>query len=273
MLSLSITFPIRVQNGGLFISRGVGSHPARKLNSWELIFVERGQLQIREEGELFTVTAGESLLLKPGRCHAGEGEFPADLKFYWLHFEWIETPDAPALHKRLLTLRQHTRVSDPLYIISLFRQFLSEQENIHRNIALECILLLIFQQISVAGFESAADSSPGVALAYKAQQIIRTKYHLPLSASLLARELHCNADYLGRVYRRVFNLTLTKAVHRQRVMAAEKLLISDARSLTEVAVMCGFSDMGYFRQIFRKYTGLTPAVWRKRYCKEHINSG
>ncbi|ECI0881306.1 AraC family transcriptional regulator, partial [Salmonella enterica subsp. enterica serovar Schwarzengrund] len=28
MLELSITLPIKVQNGGLFISRGIGRHPA-----------------------------------------------------------------------------------------------------------------------------------------------------------------------------------------------------------------------------------------------------
>ncbi|PSG18332.1 hypothetical protein C6956_26040, partial [Escherichia coli] len=34
---------------------------------------------------------------------------------------------------------------------------------------------------------------------------------------------------------------------------------AEARSLTEVAALCGFNDVGYFRQIFRKHTGLTPA--------------
>ncbi|MWS31673.1 helix-turn-helix domain-containing protein, partial [Escherichia coli] len=91
--------------------------------------------------------------------------------------------------------------------------------------------------------------------------------------SQLAKELHCNADYLGRVFRRTFHLTLTEAIHRQRVRAAEKLLLNDAASLTEVATRCGFNDVGYFRQIFSKHTGLTPAVWKRRYCKEHINSG
>jgi hypothetical protein len=49
--------------------------------------------------------------------------------------------------KALLSIPQHTRVSEPQYIISLFRQFLREQENIHRSTALELILLLILQQI------------------------------------------------------------------------------------------------------------------------------
>lgn len=273
MLELSIAFPIRVQNGGLFISRGVGSHPARRLTSWELVFVERGELKIREEGQLFRVQAGDSLLLRPGCQHVGEGQFPGDLKFYWLHFDWLENAADSALRQTLLSIPQHTSVSHPQYIIALFRQFLSEQENVHRSIALECILLLILQQLSAAGVEESVGDSPGVALAWKAQQSIRTQFHLPLSTSTLAKELHCNADYLGRVYRRTFRLTLTESLHRQRVMAAEKLLISDSLSLTEVAARCGFNDTGYFRQIFRKHTGLTPAAWKRRYCKEHINSG
>ena len=211
MLELSMSLPIKVQNGGLFISRGIGSHPARQLHSWEIIFVEKGTLTIRENNEIFSVNAGESLLLWPRRLHVGIGQFPADLKFYWLHFE------------------------------------VTSGENVSLPEALLSILLLILQQVSAAAGEQPADS-PGNALAWRAQQIIRTRFHLPLSASTLAQELHCNADYLGRIYRHVFRLTLTEALHRQRVRAAEKLLISDSLSLTEVAMKCGFNDVGYFRR-------------------------
>ncbi|ENZ8429298.1 TPA: AraC family transcriptional regulator [Klebsiella aerogenes] len=270
MLNLSMPLPIKVQNGGLFISRGIGSHPARKLQSWEIIFVEKGTLTIREDEETFCVRAGESLLLWPERLHVGVEQFPADLKFYWLHFEMIPEALVSSCQPKI-ALPQHTRVAEPQYIISLFRQFLREQENIHRSVALELILLLILQQLSAAAEELPVDT-PGNALAWKAQQIILTQYHLPLSAATLAKELHCNADYLGRVYRHAFHLTLTDALHRQRVRAAEKLLISDSLSLSEVARQCGFNDVGYFRKIFRKHTSLTPAAWKRRYCKEHINS-
>ncbi len=70
MLELSMTLPIKVQNGGLFISRGVGRHPARRLESWEIIFVEKGRLAIQEEERIFLVDAGESLLTlaEPTAC-------------------------------------------------------------------------------------------------------------------------------------------------------------------------------------------------------------
>lgn len=271
MLELSITLPVKVQNGGLFISRGVGRHPARKLQSWEVIFVEKGTLTIQEEETLFQVNAGESLVLWPQRRHVGVADFPADLKFYWLHFE-VKNSVNDGTWMTALSVPQHTRVSDPQYMIALFRQFLSEQEKIARSAALEFILLLILQQMTLPAKAEDEVNDRGVSFAWRAQQLIRTQFHLPVSTATLARELHCNADYLGRVYRRAFHLTLTEAIHRQRVRAAEKLLLSDARSLKEVAALCGFHDVGYFRQIFRKHTGLTPAVWKRRYCKEHINS-
>lgn len=273
MLDLKVSLPISVQNGGLFISRGVGSHPQRKLDSWEMIFVEKGTLTIREDDILFSVKAGESLLLWPHRKHVGVGTFPADLKFYWLHFEvnsqYCTKSD---LRASLISLPQHGKVLNPQYVISLFRQFLSEQEAIPRSSALELISLLIMQQLSVAVNDNPQPDNSGVALAYKAQQLIRTQFHLPISTSMLARQLYCNADYLGRVYRQTFQLTITEAIHRQRVLSAEKMLITDSCSLSEVAERCGFQDVGYFRKVFRKAMGLTPVAWKRRYCKVHINS-
>ncbi|WP_039056706.1 AraC family transcriptional regulator [Enterobacter sp. Bisph1] len=271
MLELSITFPIRVQNGGLFISRGKGRHPGRKLDSWEIIFVEKGTLTLREEEKEFTVNAGETLLLWPQRYHVGSEDFPPDLRFYWLHFDITEGANARQDAKPL-ALIQHCRTVDPQYLTSLFRQFLTEQEKIERSAALELIVLLILQQMTQAARQEKQGNEAGIALAWKAQQLIRTRFHLAITTSQLAQELHCNADYLGRVYRRVFHLTLTEAIQRQRVRAAEKMLVSHAVSLKEVAVACGFNNVSYFRQIFRRHTGLTPAVWKQRYCKEHINT-
>jgi hypothetical protein len=79
MLELSIALPIKVQNGGLFISRGVGRHPARKLTSWEIIFVEKGTLTIQEENTVFEVRAGETLLLWPDRRHVGVAELHVNI--------------------------------------------------------------------------------------------------------------------------------------------------------------------------------------------------
>ncbi|MFC0139937.1 hypothetical protein ACFFJN_07615 [Erwinia mallotivora] len=48
-------------------------------------------------------------------------------------------------------------------------------------------------------------------------------------------------DYHGQVLRRTFGLTLTGALQQQRITAAEKMLLTDACSLSEVAAGCGFA--------------------------------
>lgn len=186
-------------------------------------------------------------LAEPTTCWGGG--FSRDLKFYWLHFE-VKAPDNDPRWLTHLSVPQQTKVVDPQALVALFRQFLSEQEKHQRTPALEFIVLLILQQLTRdARLDEQADGA-GTPLAWKAQKLIRTQYHRPLSTALLARELYCNADYLGRVYRRVFHLTLTEAIHRQRVREAEKLLISEARSLTEVAALCGLMTLAISGRFF-----------------------
>ncbi|WP_261640180.1 helix-turn-helix domain-containing protein [Erwinia mallotivora] len=270
MLSLSVTYPLKVQNGGLFISRGVGTHPTRTLSSFELIYLVSGTLSLQEGERIFQLKQGECLLLFPGRQHRGVSVFNDKLKFYWLHFDVLpEQQENPLLQ---LNIPQHCKVQDEDNLLALFRLFLNEQARIPQSQSLELLLILLLQEIVRSGAETPAANGPGAALAWQAKQLITTHYHRLTGASELARSLHCNVDYLGRIFRRTFGLTLTGALQQQRITAAEKMLLTDACSLSEVAAGCGFSDVSYFRRVFRQLRGMTPAAWRKRYCRQHVNS-
>ncbi|MFU2316340.1 helix-turn-helix domain-containing protein [Rahnella sp. PCH160] len=274
MLSFSVNYPVKVQNGGFFISRGMGTHPTRRLSSHELIYVVRGTLSLQEENTRFDLHSGESLLLFPGREHKGITTFDPELKFYWLHFDIVKNTTVmtsqqinPSLQ---LDIPQHCKVRDNETLLTLFRLFLYEQEC--GGNSLELFLILLLQEVSRAWPENVEPGGPGVALAYKARELMTTQYHLPLGASELADRLHCNADYLGRVFRMTFQMTLTDALHKQRVAAAEKLLLTNTGNVADVARQTGFNDVAYFRRVFRKLLGITPAAYKKRYCREHINS-
>ncbi|MDR3430335.1 MAG: AraC family transcriptional regulator [Rouxiella aceris] len=270
MLKISVNYPVKVQNGGLFISRGIGTHPTRTLSSHELIFVLQGTLALREGNKDFKLNQGESLLLFPGREHKGLENFDPELKFYWLHFDILpQQQKDPCLQ---LNIPQHCKIREVDKLITLFRLFLHEQERGNGNQAQELLLLLLLQEVARAWPDNIEPKGAGVALAYKARQMILTHYHQPLAARELATRLHCNADYLGRVFRLTFQMTLTEALHKQRVSAAEKLLLTASDSVAEIAMRTGFNDVAYFRRIFRKTLGLTPAAYKKLYCREHINS-
>ena len=69
-----------------------------------------------------------------------------------------------------------------------------------------------------------------------------------------------------------FSVAFKKAVGRSfndyltmlRLSEAEKLLISTEKSITEVALSCGFSSTSHLITRFKEHKGVTPGQWRKK---------
>ena len=284
-LQLSLSLPLEASNGGFFVSRGKGRHQDRTLASFELIFVSSGVLELQEAGKHFSVNAGETLLLWPGRPHGGRAAYPANLSFYWLHFHLNPqhlTPQTPT-HLPILQksapqpptwqIPQHVRVSRPDHLTNLFRRFLDDQETVTEGSpAANLLVLLMLYEVMGPYMPQRASERAATVLAGRADTLIRTQFHEPLSTSQLARQLHCNPDYLGRVFRQLYGLTLTEAVHQRRLKHARKLLLEPAQTTEAVASACGYSDVGYFRRVFKRAEGMTPLAFRKLYSKVHINT-
>ena len=280
---VSVPLELRASNGGLFVSRGQGRHPDRVIGSFELVFVSEGVLELREEdpalgAQDFTVRAGEALVLWPGRRHYGLTPYPADLSYYWLHFYLSGENSGRDARERLqehLNVPQHTRVGRPDHLTSLFRRFLDDQETAPvqpvQNPAASLLVLLMLHEVAGA-YTPPASSDAAALLAGRAHTLIRTHFHEPLSTSRLARQLHCNPDYLGRVFHARYGLTLTEAVQERRIKHARKLLLGGEHTARQVAADCGFRDVGYFRRIFKRAEGMTPYTFRKLYSKMHVNS-
>lgn len=56
--------------------------------------------------------------------------------------------------------------------------------------------------------------------------------------------------------------SLTWLIASYRVSAAQKLLISSDKPISEIALMVGYEDYNYFTKIFKKITGITPSKYR-----------
>jgi transcriptional regulator GlxA family with amidase domain len=50
---------------------------------------------------------------------------------------------------------------------------------------------------------------------------------------------------------------------RRRVERAQGLMLSTARSLSEIAAECGFADQAHLTRLFRRIVGESPAAWRR----------
>ncbi len=270
-ISLEISDQIRSQNAGLFLSRGLGTHPSRIINSYELILVKQGQLNIWEAERTLSIEAGQTLLLHPGRQHGGIGTLPTGLAFYWIHFE--QKPKENHSDFMTIAIPQINTLRRPEKLETLFRYFLDCQEAGDLSAAsadqLVTLMLIEVGQSKAVSTETADKPS---ALAEMIRNYVWMNADEKLSAGRIAAELGYNPDYLGRVFRRVYGRTLTYAIHESRVTRACRLLIDSDMTIEEVALACGFTDSDYFRRVFKRHKLITPLAFRKINSRIYINT-
>jgi AraC-like DNA-binding protein len=278
MLTLSTYYPIKVQNGGLFISRNAVMHPTRIIDSHELIFVKQGVLEMWEDQQVFHLEAGQTLHLWPGRQHGSTQPMPVGLKFYWIHFETemrAAKDDSRSGEEFAPAIKvpQVARIAEPERLERLFRIFLEDQEAgvLHSHSA-NLLLMLILTEVMQSAEERPANADDMNAVATWAHTYIRMNFDRPITTKRIADALGYNADYLGRIYRQVYGVTLTEAIQRRRVHMACDYLLDSSLTIDQIAEKCGYSDPDYFRRVFRRYMQLTPGEYRKEYSRIKVNT-
>jgi AraC-like DNA-binding protein len=269
LLLIKARIPIIALHAGLFISRGFGAHPIRVIDSYEIIFVRTGKLEMFEEDREYTVEAGQALLLWPGLKHGGSAPYASDLSFFWVHFQVADA--GPLAGNAEFPAAKLTTVWRPDVMTELFHRYLNDRESGYLNdFAYGLYVLQMLNELNpVRGKESRARANKFAELA---DRWIRANFNMPLSTSSVASALGCNADYLGRMFRGSYGKPLTEAIHDARVNHACGLLLNATDNVDEIARECGYTDPGYFRRVFARRKGVSPSVYRKMCGMMQINT-
>lgn len=257
------------ESAGLFVSVGRYSHPTRTIRSYEIFLVKKGTLLMFEEDQRFEVGKDECLLLHPNRLHGGAAPYIKGLEFYWLHFYLPEG----LLKASLLELPQHF-ISGRVEIMKEYLQrLLSDRKDgtLSKDKA-DLMTTLIIKEAVVRAYESRKEGNNKFILADKADAVINTDFHNEISTADIAQKLRCNPDYLGRIYRQRYGITLIASLHRRKIQEAKNLLIESDLNISEISSTCGFANVCYFRKVFMKETGMSPREFRSAHLRAGINT-
>lgn len=97
------------------------------------------------------------------------------------------------------------------------------------------------------------------------QAIAYIEMHLgeDLSLSAIARELGMSQYYFCRLFKQSIGVAPHQYLIQQRVQRAKLLLKQPERTISSVAMECGFASQSHFAKCFRQHTGMNP----KQFCK------
>jgi len=88
-----------------------------------------------------------------------------------------------------------------------------------------------------------------------------------LTVSILCQHFSLSKSMLYQVSAQYFGMGIAKYIRFVRLQKALLLLSDTNKPIYEVANNVGICDYNYFTKIFKKHTGFTPKVFRKKYSK------
>ncbi|SHL26182.1 two-component system, response regulator YesN [Anaerocolumna jejuensis DSM 15929] len=80
----------------------------------------------------------------------------------------------------------------------------------------------------------------------------------------LSSQFFLSSDYISRLFRKKKGISLGEYIQKRKIEKAQMMLTSTELSISDIAVRVGFVNFSYFSKIFKRITGVTPAIYRKR---------
>jgi YesN/AraC family two-component response regulator len=278
-------------------------HKRRKADEYILYIIRKGSMYIVENGEKYILTEGDFFLLDPSYIHEGyKGSY---CEYYYIHFKHSDIHKMDESLKASITQEILENRNDSLqsnsfsydiyekdkllipkkYHFSNYNSFITTScllnEAIEHNknqmesykILCSCKVLEALIEITRSFvFTEIENLSSGVPKSYrKIQELLKylnTEYANKITSSTIEKQFSCNFDYMNRVFKKLTQKTIFTYLNTVRIDHAKELISTTSLKLSEISINVGFNDEYYFSKVFKKYTGIPPAVYARGMLKK-----
>ncbi|SFF51610.1 GlxA family transcriptional regulator [Sunxiuqinia elliptica] len=100
------------------------------------------------------------------------------------------------------------------------------------------------------------------------QEFIEQHFETKISIDELAREFNIGRRTLERRFKRATSNTIVEYAQRVKIEAAKKELELGTTTVSETMYHVGYADTKAFRDVFRRFAGMSPVDYRNKYVRE-----
>ncbi|MGN1367756.1 MAG: helix-turn-helix domain-containing protein [Aristaeellaceae bacterium] len=238
----------------------------------ELLRVRTGTFDLVLDGKAIPLHAGDVAFIPAEALHGGEAHgcvyecIVFDMRLLLTCNDHCKQQISDVRHHRIV-LQPHFPCDHPVIRHTIPPMFdaLRNQCPGWELITLGCLFQFLGEVYKFQAYATADAShwdGKRVLTLKKVFELIEADYASPLTLHDLAGAVHLSPKYFCRFFREAVHRSPIDYLNYYRIeVACNDIAFSD-KTLTEVALDCGFSNLNYFIRQFRKYKGMTPGQYQ-----------
>jgi AraC-like DNA-binding protein/mannose-6-phosphate isomerase-like protein (cupin superfamily) len=279
---LSEQLNYKINNFNLYIKKGT-LIPFDKLTvacHWhldlEFIVVLKGYMDFFVNGETIHLEEKQGLFVNSKRLHYGFSSDKTDCEYIvvcvhpsllgnkqWIGQEYWETKFGSTTQDYVLftdQVRWHKKILNTL--LSIYDEFQKPKINPLRLLS---IAVSLCADIGDRIEENAEQTNIDQSLLYiwKMTDFIHGNYEHKITLNDIASAGSVSRSQCCILFGKYIGQTPNSYLTKYRIQKSCELLSDTERTISEIALTCGFQDASYFSQVFRKMVGVVPHEYRK----------
>ena len=249
----------KTSDHGIHIHSSSGKMPAMHYHdSYELYYLAVGSREYFIEDKLFSVSAGDFVLIQPGKLHRTGGEYGTRTLINFTE-DFLSRYFSPALRQELLECFAHMKLVPEGERGERCRQLLKSLTQCADDSEFALLLGQLLQALGKSPAPEIQDDFVGGIVSY-----INRNYGRITGLETIADAFYISKYHLCRVFKNAMKLTVVDYLTQIRIKNARQLLEYTDRDIGQIARSCGFHSAAYFCNLYRKVTGESPSEFRKK---------
>ena len=258
------------------ITVGFSQHPRILHNHddrMELLYIRTGSGSYIVGDECYDIRPGNIIVCNPGILHDELPEHNRHLSMLSLAVTDLKIKGLPKNHLIPDTIKPILKMDKSMVLMDAIFQSIfdslafgsesSQETNIYLTQALLSLVLHAFEEYGNPVPPLAPGEKPD--LLHEIKRYIDQNYMEKLSIPQISEKFYISQSHLSHLFKKKLGFSPMQYIARRRIGEAQSMLVLSTRSITEIATEVGFDNLSHFNVQFKKYVGLSPLTYRKKY--------
>ena len=233
---------------------------------FEIIYVSSGKTCAKIGPHCFSASKGDIILANPMEVHS---LYPDDKEYYehyCICFD-VELISDKKLAGKLLSgscFTQHIFSNKKAAEVfqRLFEVCRKDEDTAHLEAG--AYISMLFALLMKSGhINEMPKPNRDSAFYAKVMDFIAGNYDKNITSAHLAEELFYTQSHFCRAFAEKFGTSFSLFLNIYRISKAKEMLGCTSKSITNVALECGFSNINYFSRCFKRQVGMSPSEYKK----------